>query len=90
MASGDYDGVQTLINSSGGNDPTVRAAREAFRSMLDRVRQREADLQATIATLSLEIDHQRAAQEVDSIVNDAGFLALQQNSADLRRRLRGE
>jgi hypothetical protein len=58
--------------------------------MLDRVKQREAELQTTIATLSLEIDHQRAAQEVESILSASSFQNLQQNSADLRRRLRGE
>jgi hypothetical protein len=57
--------------------------------MLDRVKQREAELQTTIATLSLEIDHQRAAQEVESILSASSFQNLQQNSADLRRRLRG-
>jgi CRP-like cAMP-binding protein len=90
VAKGDYDGVQTLINSSGSSDPSVKAAREAFRTMLDRVKQREAELQTTIATLSLEIDHQRAAQEVESILSASSFQNLQQNSADLRRRLRGE
>ncbi len=90
VANGDYDGVQVLINSSGSQDPAVRAARDAFRTMLDRVRQRESELQSTIATLSLEIDHQRAAAEVESILGDSTFQNLQQNSADLRRRLRGE
>ena len=90
VAKGDYNGVQTLISSSGTQDPSVRAARDAFKAMLDRVKQREAELQSTIATLSLEIDHQRAAQEVDSILGASSFQALQQNSADLRRRLRGE
>lgn len=89
VANSDYTGVQTLINCSGSVDPTVRAARDAFRSMLERVQQREATLQSTIATLSLEIDHQRAAQEVESILTDGSFQNLQQQSADLRRRLRG-
>jgi hypothetical protein len=57
--------------------------------MLERVQQREAELQSTIATLSLEIDHQRAAQEVESILGASSFQALQQNATDLRRRLRG-
>ena len=90
VAKGDYNGVQTLISSSGTQDPSVRAARDAFKAMLDRVKQREAELQSTIATLSLEIDHQRAAQEVESILGASSFQTLQQNSADLRRRLRGE
>jgi hypothetical protein len=54
------------------------------------VQQREAELQSTIATLSLEIDHQRAAQEVESILGASSFQALQQNATDLRRRLRGD
>ena len=90
VANGDYAGVQTLINSSGSADPAVKAARDAFRCMLERVQQREAELQSTIATLSLEIDHQRAAQEVESILGASSFQALQQSSADLRRRLRGD
>jgi len=90
VANGDYAGVQTLVNSSGSGDPAVRAARDAFRAMLDRVQQREAELQSTIATLSLEIDHQRAAQEVESILSASSFQTLQQSSADLRRRLRGD
>jgi len=90
VANGDYREVQALINSSGSQDPAVRSARDAFRTMLDRVRQREAELQSKIATLSLEIDHQRAAIEVESILGDSTFLNLQQNSADLRRRLRGD
>ena len=90
VTKGDYNGVQTLISSSGTQDPSVRAARDAFKAMLDRVKQREAELQSTIATLSLEIDHQRAAQEVESILGASSFQTLQQNSADLRRRLRGE
>jgi hypothetical protein len=54
------------------------------------VQQREAELQSTIATLSLEIDHQRAAQEVESILGASSFQTLQQNATDLRRRLRGD
>ena len=90
VANGDYAGVQTLISSSGSGDPAVKAARDAFRCMLERVQQREAELQSTIATLSLEIDHQRAAQEVESILGASSFQALQQNATDLRRRLRGD
>ena len=66
VAKGDYNGVQTLISSSGTQDPSVRAARDAFKAMLDRVKQREAELQSTIATLSLEIDHQRAAPRAET------------------------
>ncbi|MEB3332849.1 MAG: cyclic nucleotide-binding domain-containing protein [Synechococcaceae cyanobacterium] len=90
VANGDYNAVQVLINSNASQDPAERSAREAFRTMLERVRQREADLQSTIATMSLEIDHQRATAEVETIVRDSAFQALQQNSAELRRRLRGD
>lgn len=90
VAHGDYQGVQVLINSDASQDPAVRAAREAFRTMLDRIRQREAELQSKIATMSLEIDHQRASAEVQSILRDGAFQNLQQNSAELRRRLRGD
>jgi CRP-like cAMP-binding protein len=90
VANGDYAGVQTLINSSSGGDPSIKTARDAFSTMLTRVQQREAELQTTIAELSLEINHQRAAQEVESIVKEAKFKNLKQNAADLRRRLRGD
>lgn len=90
VANGDYAGVQTLINSSSGGDLSIKTARDAFSTMLTRVQQREAELQTAITELSLEINHQRAAQEVESIVKEAKFKNLKQNSADLRRRLRGD
>jgi len=90
VAKGDYEGVQTLISSNGNQDPAVRAARDAFNTMLNRVRQRESELQTRIASLSLEIDHQRAAQEVDAILGGISFQTLQENAANLRRRLRGD
>jgi hypothetical protein len=39
--------------------------------------------------MGLEIDHERAAAEVTSILQASAFQNLQQNSAQLRRRLRG-
>lgn len=89
VANGDYKGVQALINSNTSQEPAVRSAREAFRTMLERVTQREAELQSKIATMSLEIDQQRAAAEVETILQGNAFQNLQQNSADLRKRLRG-
>ena len=42
VANGDYREVQVLINSSGSQDPAVCSARDALKTMLDRVRRREA------------------------------------------------
>lgn len=89
VAKGDYNSVQALINSNASQDPAVRSARDAFRTMLDRIRKREADLQSRLAAMGLEIDHERAATEVTSILQASTFQNLQQNSAQLRRRLRG-
>jgi len=89
VANGSYDSVQMLLSSSSLVDPTLKSAREAFKKMLDRVKERESSLQTTIATLSLEIDRKKATEEVDAIINDSQFQRLQNSSADLRARLRG-
>jgi hypothetical protein len=62
----------------------VRSAREAFKLMLSRVQGREAKLQSTVATLSLEIDRQRASQEVESVMNTDLFKNLQSKAINLR------
>jgi CRP-like cAMP-binding protein len=88
VANNDYIGVQTLLNSGGGEDATVKGARDAFRNMLTRIQQREAELQTRISSLNLEIDQRRAAEEVESIVGNESFRNLRNNADDLRRRLR--
>ena len=88
VADGNYTGVHALINSLGNPDPAVRSAREAFRLMLSRVQEREAKLQSAVATLSLEIDRQRASQEVASVMESSLFQNLQRNASDLRKKLR--
>jgi len=84
VADGNYTGVHALINSSGNPDPAVRSAREAFKLMLARVQEREAKLQSTVATLSLEIARQRASQEVESVMNTDLFKNLQSKAMNLR------
>jgi CRP-like cAMP-binding protein len=88
VADGNYTGVHALINSLGNPDPAVRSAREAFKLMLSRVQAREATLQSTVATLSLEIDRQRAAREVASVMESSLFQDLQKNASELRRKLK--
>jgi len=90
VANNDYIGVQTLLNSGGGEDATVKSARDAFRKMLTRIQQREAELQTKISALNLEIDQRRAAEEVESIIGNESFRSLRNNADDLRRRLRGK
>lgn len=90
VANNDYIGVQTLLNSAGGDDATVKGARDAFRTMLARIQQREAELQTKINSLNLQIDQRRAAEEVESIVGNESFKNLRNNADDLRRRLRGQ
>jgi len=90
VANNDYIGVQTLLNSGGGEDATVKGARDAFKNMLTRIQQREAELQTKITALNLEIDQRRASEEVASIVGNESFRKLRNNADDLRRRLRGQ
>jgi CRP-like cAMP-binding protein len=88
VSSGDFDAVKTHLGSPGWEgDRTVQAARESFSNMLDRIRQREAELQTKIESLTIQIDHARAAREVSTIVDDHSFQDMVENSSALRERL---
>ena len=65
------------------------AARKEFATMLARIKAREAELQDKIQLLTIEIDHARAAKEVDSIESDPIFQKLKSQSGSLRDRLKG-
>ncbi|MCX5945494.1 MAG: cyclic nucleotide-binding domain-containing protein [Cyanobacteria bacterium] len=90
ISSGDLARVQSQINiEKPTDDATVKAARKEFATMLARIKEREAELQDKIQLLTIEIDHARAAKEVDSIENDPIFQQLKNKSGSLRDRLRG-
>ena len=90
ISAGDLASVQSQINiEKTGDDATVKAARKEFATMLARIKAREAELQDKIQLLTIEIDHARAAKEVDSIENDPIFQKLKSQSGSLRDRLRG-
>ena len=89
ISAGDYGSVQAQINlSSGSGDSTLKAARSAFAAMLTKIKEREAELQSKIQSLTIQIDQARAAKEIQSITTDSTFLSLQENSAALRARMK--
>lgn len=89
ISAGDYGSVQAQINlSSSSNDGTLKAARSAFAAMLTKIKEREAELQSKIQSLTIQIDQARAAKEIQSITDDSMFQSLQQNSASLRAKMR--
>jgi CRP-like cAMP-binding protein len=89
ISAGDYGSVQAQINlSSDHSDGTLKAARSAFAAMLTKIKEREAELQSKIQSLTIQIDQARAAKEIQSITDDSTFLSLQQNSASLRARMK--
>lgn len=89
ISAGDYGSVQAQINlSSGSEDSTLKVARSAFAAMLTKIKEREAELQSKIQSLTIQIDQARAAKEIQSITTDTTFLSLQQNSASLRARMK--
>jgi CRP-like cAMP-binding protein len=90
ISSGDLASVQSQINiDQPGDDATVKAARKEFATMLARIKAREAELQDKIQLLTIEIDHARAAKEVNSIESDPVFQKLKSQSGSLRDRLKG-
>jgi hypothetical protein len=90
ISAGDLASVQSQINiETPGDDATVRAARKEFAAMLARIKAREAELQDKIQLLTIEIDHARAAKEVNSIESDPIFQKLKSQSGSLRDRLKG-
>jgi CRP-like cAMP-binding protein len=90
ISSGDLASVQSQINiDQPGDDATVKAARKEFATMLARIKAREAELQDKIQLLTIEIDHARAAKEVNSIESDPIFQKLKSQSGSLRDRLKG-
>ena len=90
ISAGDLASVQSQINiEKASDDATVRAARKEFATMLARIKAREAELQDKIQLLTIEIDHARAAKEVDSIESDPIFQKLKSQSGSLRDRLKG-
>jgi len=90
ISAGDLASVQSQINiEKPGDDATVRAARKEFATMLARIKAREAELRDKIQLLTIEIDHARAAKEVDSIESDPIFQKLKSQSGSLRDRLKG-
>lgn len=89
ISAGDYGSVQAQINlSNDHSDGTLKAARSAFAAMLTKIKEREAQLQSKIQSLTIQIDQSRAAKEIQSITDDNTFLSLQQNSASLRARMK--
>lgn len=89
ISAGDYGSVQAQINlSSGNSDGSLKAARSAFAAMLTKIKEREAELQSKIQSLTIQIDQARAAKEIQSITTDSSFLSLQENSAALRARMK--
>lgn len=89
ISAGDYGSVQAQINlSSGSGDGTLKAARSAFAAMLTKIKEREAELQSKIQSLTIQIDQARAAKEIKSITDDSMFQSLQQNSASLRAKMK--
>ena len=89
ISAGDLASVQSQINiDQPGDDATVKAARKEFATMLARIRAREAELQDKIQLLTIEIDHARAAKEVNTIESDPIFQQLKSQSGSLRERLR--
>jgi CRP-like cAMP-binding protein len=89
ISAGDYGSVQAQINlSSGSNDGTIKAARSAFAAMLTKIKEREAELQSKIQSLTIQIDQARAAKEIQDITSDSMFQSIQENSASLRARMR--
>ena len=90
ISAGDYGSVQAQINlSSGGSgDGTLKAARSAFAAMLTKIKEREAELQSKIQSLTIQIDQARAAKEIQDITSDSMFQSLQENSASLRARMK--
>lgn len=89
ISAGDYGSVQAQINlSSDSGDGTLKAARSAFAAMLTKIKEREAELQSKIQSLTIQIDQARAAKEIQSITDDSMFQSLQQNSASLRARMK--
>jgi len=90
ISAGDLASVQSQINiDKPGDDATVTAARKEFAAMLARIKAREAELQDKIQLLTIEIDHARAANEVNSIESDPIFQKLKNQSGSLRDRLKG-
>jgi CRP-like cAMP-binding protein len=90
ISSGDLASVQSQINiDQPEDDATVKAARKEFATMLARIKAREAELQDKIQLLTIEIDHARAAKEVNSIESDPVFQKLKNQSGSLRDRLKG-
>jgi CRP-like cAMP-binding protein len=90
ISAGDLASVQSQINiDQPGDDATVKAARKEFATMLARIKAREAELQDKIQLLTIEIDHARAAKEVNSIESDPVFQKLKSQSGSLRDRLKG-
>lgn len=89
ISAGDYGSVQAQINlSSSSGDGTLKAARSAFSAMLTKIKEREAELQSKIQSLTIQIDQARAAKEIQSITDDSMFQSLQQNSASLRAKMK--
>ena len=89
ISAGDYGSVQAQINlSSNSGDGSLKAARSAFSAMLTKIKEREAELQSKIQSLTIQIDQARAAKEIQSITDDTMFQSLQQNSASLRAKMK--
>jgi CRP-like cAMP-binding protein len=90
ISAGDLASVQSQINiEKPEDDATVKTARKEFAAMLTRIKAREAELQDKIQLLTIEIDHARAAKEVNSIESDPIFQKLKSQSGSLRDRLKG-
>jgi methyl-accepting chemotaxis protein len=82
VAEGDYTAI--TLRPHKVNDE-VSTLGELFNTMLDKVREREEDLQIQVEELKLQIDHEKRSTDVKEIVDSQFFKDLKQRAAEVRK-----
>lgn len=82
VADGDY----TLITAKPQRvDDELSMLTELFNTMLDKVEEREEDLQTQVEELKLQIDNEKRKKDVKDIVDSQFFKDLKERAAEVRR-----
>lgn len=87
IGEGNYDQEWSIIDTNSLRDEIDTLA-TVFRSMVEKVAEREKSLRARVAQLEIMIDHSKLESEVSEIVDSDFFQDLQSKVQDMRSRFK--
>ena len=87
IGEGNYDQEWSVVNSDSLRDE-IDTLTTVFRSMVEKVAEREKSLRARVAQLEIMIDHSKLESEVSEIIDSDFFQDLKSKVQDMRSRFK--